>query len=138
MEKRFFNVLKSIVIIGVLSSCQPDEFLDDGDVRDEFVGEWAVDETGTYSGAKNYILQIEKNVSNSTRVNIWNLYKLGYTDSIYASVSTVQSNTLTIPVQTLLGHTVNGVGNISNDQINLTYYVNDGNAIDTLNAILSR
>lgn len=139
MKIRLNNIIKSFAVVALLSSCEADDFLpEDGDSRTVFVGNWSVTENGTYTGSKNYLLEIEKNVENGARINLWNLYKLGTTDSVVASVSAIQSNTMTIPTQDVLNHTIFGQGTINNDIINLTYYVNDGNAIDTVTAVFSR
>lgn len=139
MKIKLSNIIKSLAVIAILSSCEADDFLpEDGDSRDAFVGNWSVNELRTSVGYRYYLVDIEKNVENGARINLWNLYKLGTTDSVVASVSAIQSNTMTIPTQEVIGHTFTGQGTIDNDKINLIYYVNDGNTIDTATAVFTR
>jgi hypothetical protein len=123
----------------IFTSCEED--LNDeesGDVRDRFVGTWSVTETEN-NQTRNYDVTISKSDFNSARINIFNFYKLGESDSAFASVSTVSSNTITIPNQTLNFHGISGTGVLQDDNtIDFNYTVDDGNGAVDVSASFSR
>lgn len=138
--KRIVNFGISLLFIGTLTSCEDDPFTDDnGDTRDAFVGTWTVAEDSKLIGQRNYLTEIEKSTSFPSRVNIFDFYKLGVNDSVYATVSSVLADALTIPNQTLSGNLIYGNGTLVNDNlINMTFYVDDGNDIDTVEAVYTK
>jgi hypothetical protein len=110
---------------------------DNGDNRNAFIGTWSVNETSKLIGSRTYTVTVEKDTEFPQRVNMYNFYALG-TDSIVANVSSVYTNTITIPFQTLLGNYIGGTGTLANNKISFDYTVDDGNAIDTVKAVYSK
>lgn len=108
--------------------------------RDGFIGEWAVNETNSIfdNNSRNYLIEITEDSNYGERINIFNLYKLGYADSVFANISAIENNTLTIPSQIHGLNTIEGFGILSKNEIDITYYVHDGNESDTVIAHLKR
>lgn len=123
-----------------LISCETDPLGDDeGDTRDVFEGQWSVAENSKLLGNRSYTVDIEKSIDFPTRINIFDFYSLGQNDSIYGTVSSILSDAVTIPSQTLDGNLINGSGTLVNDNlIEFTFYVDDGNDIDTVSADYTR
>lgn len=133
------NIKLAIFSIALTSfiSCEIDD--EDGDTRDVFEGQWHVAETSTVLGQRNYLVDIAISESNGSRIDLFDFYKLGFSDSVYATVSAILSETVTIPTQILHGNEIKGQGTLANDNlINFTYYVDDGNEIDTVEAVYTR
>lgn len=135
--KNTFKLSLFCAFLSTFVACEIDE--DDGDTRDVFEGQWNVSETSKLLGNRNYLVDIESSTSHGSRINLFDFYKLGFSDSVYATVSAILSETATIPSQILHGHEINGSGTLVNDNlINFTYYVDDGNDIDTVEAAYTR
>ena len=135
------NALKIVTLVTLLtSSCKTDDWLLDKNSKDKFTGEWAVNETNSIfdNYSRNYLIKITEDASYGERINIFNLYKLGYSDSIFANISAIENNSVIIPPQNLGLNTIEGLGILSRNEIDLTYYVHDGNEIDTVIANLKR
>jgi len=133
----FFAILVSFV-----GSCTPDEDGDNGntyvDPRDKFTGSWKCTEMSRQFGSQTYNVNISLNPQNSTEILIANIYHFGYDEKARAITS---NNSATIPLQPICNNTNNirGSGMFSgNNQINWTYYVDDGADIDTCNAVYTR
>ena len=136
----FLNAIKIVTFVTLLSSCKKDDLLLENNSRDGFIGEWAVNETNSIfdNDSRNYLIEITEDVNYGERINIFNLYKLGYADSIFANISAIENNTLTIPSQIHGLNTIEGFGILSKNEIDFTYCVHDGNEIDTVIAHLKR
>lgn len=138
------KTLKSVLLVTLFgltfTACQEDTFEDDtSDVRDRFVGTWTVSETES-NQTRNFDVTISKSDFNSSRINIFNFYKLGQQDSVIASVSTVSSNTITIPNQVIQNtYGFSGSGVLQDDNtIEFSYTVDDGNGDVNVTAVFSR
>lgn len=128
-----------IIISLLLISCDPDDsLLNNEDVRDDLTGNWLVTENSSLLGFRTYEVDIFKDSENQSKINILNFYKMGANDSAYATISTVETNTLTIPYQSISGNIIDGYGTLDGSEINLIYYVDDGNDADTITANYSR
>lgn len=122
-----------------LTSCELDDDLLGNDIRDEFTGKWLVNENSTFLGDRNYEVDIESDTTRNARIEIYNLYKIGASNFIYAEVSAIEANTITIPGQLTGGQDyVEGSGRLTGNSIQLEYYVDDGNGNDTVTATFSR
>lgn len=138
------NLLKLSFILALafmFNSCEQDDpFEDDtSDVRDRFIGDWVVVETEN-SVQRTYDIRIEKGTINGNRINIFNFYNLGESDSAIASISSVATQTLTLVNQELNNHFIEDGGGIYNDNntITMTFSIDDGNSKRDVSAILSR
>lgn len=128
-----FILAAGIIILATLNACDPNDTpAPDEDVREKYTGQWSCVEQG---GAAYYV-NISLDPGNSTQILISNFHFFGTGESAYAIPTT---STLTIPSQDIAGNTVNGSGNlVSNNKINLTYYVNDHSQTETVNATYTR
>lgn len=126
------------IAISLFSCTEDDLFNEDADSRDEFVGNWLASESSDLLGSRVYEVDINKDSDFGSRINILNFYKLGVTDSVYATVSAIESNTITIPNQIVNNNGIRGTGTLNGNEINLVYYVDDGNDIDTVNTTYTR
>lgn len=125
------------ILFSTFIACELDE--SEGDTRDVFEGQWSVSETSSILGNRNYLVDIESSESNASRIHLFDFYKLGFSDSVYATISAILSETATIPSQVLHGNEISGSGTLVNDNlINFKYYVDDGNDIDTVEAVYTR
>lgn len=115
------------ILILFISSCVPDDdATPNADVRDKFVGNWNCSETA--NGTKDdFSIVISKSNSNTSTVLITNFNNL---NSTYIAKATVSNSSLSIASQQVTGnsgvYTVQGSGSISNETINLSYFVKDG------------
>ena len=137
----FLKAIKIIIFIAILpSSCKTDDLILENDTRDGFIGEWAVKETNSIfnNDSRNYLIEITEDADYGERINIFNLYQLGYSDSIFANISAIDKNSVIIPSQIIDLNTIEGLGVLSKNEIDFTYYVHDGNEIDTVTAHLKR
>ena len=134
------NLFKLCLVIFSLTivSCEEEEINNDADIRDEFVGNWLVLENSDLLGIRAFEVDIVKDQTDGEQINISNFYKLGDNDTVFANVSPVQSTTFIIPIQTVSGHFINGTGALSGDEIEMVYYVDDGNEKDTISATFTR
>ena len=131
--------ITTIALSIFLTSCELDELSDsNSDVRDEFTGNWLVNENSTLLGFRSYEVNIYKDAANDAQINILNFYKMGETDSIAAIVSTTEVNTLSIPSQNVNGNYIEGNGAIDGNEIDLVYYIDDGNDVDTVTSNYTR
>lgn len=140
--KTNLRILTLAFLTGITVSCNLWEEEEEvtGDVRDRFVGSWTATEKSKLLGNRNYTMTIEKDSSFPSRVNMYNLYQLGTnSDSLIATVSSIEVNTITITKQTRKGNFITGVGQMINDnKINFDYTVDDGNDIDSVATTLIR
>jgi len=131
------NFFKSIIISCLLfvSACEKE---DKKNIRDEFEGDWLVNENSSLLNQRIYEVIITKDSLNNSGLYIFNFYKIGIYEGIFSTISTTDNNVLTIPKQTVKNYIIEGVGEMKNEDIILNYFINDGNEIDTLIATYTR
>tara|TARA_Y100000766_G_C18690614_1_gene499298 strand:+ start:124 stop:570 length:447 start_codon:yes stop_codon:yes gene_type:complete len=129
------NPLKILCILFLLLGCEKEK---NNDVRDDFVGNWLVNENSSLLGLRSYEVTIFKDSINNSGINIYNFYKLGIEDSVFSTISGIEGTTLTIPSQTSKSNIIEGSGKIKKDEIDINYFINDGNQIDTVSANYTR
>ncbi|MCK6638505.1 MAG: hypothetical protein L6Q81_00345 [Bacteroidia bacterium] len=116
-------------------SCQPEE---EGplDERDKFVDVWHCVEQSSQIGQTPYDVHINLSTTNSSQVLMENFYNVGFS---FKAVANVSGSNLTLNQQTYNASQLQGSGSMSgNNTINMSYTVNDGSAIDTCTAVLTR
>ena len=131
------NFFKSIIISCLLfvSACEKE---DKKNIRDEFEGDWLVNENSSLLNQRIYEVMITKDSLNNSGLYIFNFYKIGIYEGIFSTISTTDNNVLTIPKQTVKNYIIEGFGEMKNEDIILNYFINDGNEIDTLIATYTR
>lgn len=133
MSKFFKSILISFLLF--LSGCEKEDV---EDIRDEFEGDWLVNENSSLLNQRIYEIMIFKDSLNTSNIHIFNFYKIGKNQRVFSTVSTTDNNVLTIPSQTLKNYTIEGFGEIDDQEIKLNYFINDGNEIDTVTAIYTK
>lgn len=116
-------------------ACQPDgqEPTDD---RDKFVDVWHVVEQSSIIGQTPYDVHINLSTTATTEVLMENFYNVGFGFKARAVVS---GSNLTLNSQTYNSSQLQGSGSMSgNNTINMSYTVDDGSAIDTCTAVMTR
>jgi hypothetical protein len=132
MKKNFrYGLYCFMVILILCNGCEDllNEF-NSNDPRTRITGLWLCEESNDYlkSVEETYYVEIDPHPSDSSRVLIANFFNID--DDAEAILSGSQ---LSLPVQTLQGEfTVRGVGSIAknSEQINWTYYVDDGSGVE--------
>lgn len=122
-------VIFSVAALGLLViACQKD---DSADPRDNLVGTWKCQETGTSSGTQTFQATISKSGSDSTQLYIDNFY--GTQQKVKVTMS---SFTLVIPQQTIDGNIIQGTGVVSSDfkKIIWSYTADDGGEVDNISS----
>jgi hypothetical protein len=131
---RYFAI--TILLAAFVASCQK---LDSGsdDVRDNLLGSWSCKETSQSFGITNFVVDISKSTTDTTKIFIDNFYQLGTGTDVYAKIN---GFSLTIPSQTVDGHQFSGTGTISSNYktINLTYAVVTGSETDHATAVYTK
>jgi hypothetical protein len=131
-----FIFLATISVVGLFSSCQPDEQPAPADARDVFVAAWTCNEHSTQIGNSTFTVDINKSTTSTSQLLLENIYNLGFAQK---AVTDLSGTSLTIAQQTLNGNQIHGSGTKTGaNTISLTYYVNNGSAIDTCTATLTR
>jgi hypothetical protein len=141
--KKLLSLSRYAAILMVLaaSSCAPEE--EDptpttNDDRDRFVNTngWSCQENSSQTGASTFTVHILKSSSSTTQIQIENFYNFGFANKATASAS---GNSFTIASQQLSGNTIQGSGALqANGTITMNYIVNNGSAIDTCSAVLTK
>ena len=131
------NIIKSffICLLLFLLSCEKE---DENDIRNEFEGNWLANEKSSLLDQRVYEVMITKDSLNASGIYIYNFYKIGIEQKVFSTISSTKNNFLTIPNQTIKSYTIEGVGEIKDEEIILNYFINDGNEIDTLKATYTR
>jgi hypothetical protein len=136
MKTKHFLLLAVIPLVSIFSSCQPDDEPAPADPRDVYVAAWTCNENSSQIGASTYSVHINKVTTNTTQVQIENFYNVGFSNKVLVDIN---GTTMSIPQQTYNGNQVHGGGTkTGTNSISLTYYVNNGSAIDTCTASLTR
>jgi len=105
---------------------------DDVEKGNDFIGDWLVSEKSSILGDRVYSIIISVDSVKNNQLNIQNLYALGIEEYVYVEESTFDPNSFTIPSQTVSNHSISGSGTLIDDQIEMTYFVDDSNVKDTV------
>ncbi len=121
-----FSVILSLIVI----SCQPDDGVDTGDIRDEYIGKWSCSEESQIYGTSNYTVTITKDTQDDV-IKVSNLYNIGDQNTVFF---TVFDNNITINSQTVDGNTFSGTGTSSTNYstFNLNYTAVSGGDSDNV------
>jgi len=128
------KIIPFILLLSVVA-CEKES---SDDSRNDFVGNWLVNESSKLLGQRTYLVTLSKDSLSDAQIIIDNFYKIGEGENVISSISTTESNTITIPGQNIKNNYIEGIGKLNNDIIELNYFVNDGNSIDTVNANYTR
>ena len=139
MKKTIVAKLKTsftiMFLLFLFTACEKQE---DTDVRNDFIGNWLVNENSSLLGQRTYEVSIVKDSINSSQIYIYNFYKIGIKDSVFSIISGLENYSITIPKQTSKNNVAEGSGTLSKNVIVISYYINDGNQIDTVSANYTR
>lgn len=116
-------------------ACEPFDNPDNTDPRDNFTGNWTVNEVSALYGTNTYTVTIVYDPSNSSQVLIRNFYHFGFDIDTYAIPTT---GTITVPEQFTCNHTIKGKGTLSKNKIEWTYTANDGADTDSVAATYTK
>lgn len=131
--KKYFLALVPVAFFAL--GCQPDE-QEPVDDRDKFVDVWHVVEQSSQIGTTNYDVHINLSTTNTSQVLMENFYNVGFS---FKAVANVSGSNLTLNTQTYNASQLQGSGSMSgNNTINMNYTVDDGSAVDTCTATLTR
>lgn len=127
-----FSVLLSLIVI----SCQPDDGIDTGDIRDEYVGKWNCAEVSDLFGSSNYSVTITKGIQDDV-IKVSNLYNIGTQNEV---LFTVFDNNITIDNQTVDGNTFSGNGTSATNYstFNLNYTAVSGGDSDNVTSSFTK
>lgn len=129
MKKIFLPVVMVTAFIG----CAPD----DDDIAipaNDLTGTWTVSEKSTIFNPSAYKVTVEE--VSSSQLRFINFYQLGTQHSVNVNIS---GSTLTIPQQSVSGHTIEGSGSIKDEnELSLNYTANDGSEVDSVSAVFTR
>jgi hypothetical protein len=127
-------ILIFFVLTLFLTSCVDDN--EEEDIREYFAGTWKCREINT-GFAYNVIIKIDS--TTQTYINLYNFHQFGSNEKVSAIVSNLA---IDIPSQLACNNTINvrGSGLMQNNKttINLDYYVDDGNTLDTITAVYTK
>ena len=122
----------------LLTAC--DELIPDpggGDVISALEDNWRVEEESQVFATSNYIVEIERHPSDSSRVYVDNFYNVDATAGVVVS-----NRSLNIPDQVMDGgYRVYGTGTVSrdNESISWQYTIDDGSGeLDNVTAVYTR
>jgi hypothetical protein len=137
LKSNFFRkcLLAMLPVAFFVIACQPDE-TEPTDDRDKFVDVWHVAEQSSIIGPTSYDVHINLSTTSTTQVLMENFYNVGFA---FKAVATVSGSNLTLSSQTYNASQLQGSGSMSgNNTINMNYTVDDGSAIDTCTATMTR
>jgi len=107
----------------------------DIDPKDKFLGTWAVKEEIVGQATQNYTSIIVKDSSNTSKINIGNIYNLGTGAKISALVA---GNSLDISTQSITGINIAGTGTFVGNSIILNYTADDGSGAINVKATYTK
>ena len=125
MPRSLRPILLLFMLLALTAACE--ELLtglDDGDARTRLTGTWRVQETSEIYSSTSYLIEIDKHLTDSTRIYIDNIYNVDGT-----AEAIVNGRSLSIPEQLMDGgFRISGTGSVSGDydQISWQYTVDDG------------
>lgn len=121
--------------ITLAAGCTDNNTSPTGDDRDLFTGTWTCVEQSKLNGTTTFAINITK-AGTGDNISIQNFYDLG---SGYQATAFIAGNSITIPLQTISGISMQGTGiKTTASKIDLTYYANVSGARDTVTATCSR
>jgi len=128
MKINQYVIFTVVTITLLISACQKDTT---DDPRDNLVGTWKCQETGTSSGTQTFQASISKSSSDSTQLFIDNFY--GTQQKIKVTMS---SFSLIISKQTVDNYSIQGTGVVSSDfkKITWSYTADDGGEVDNVSS----
>jgi hypothetical protein len=133
MKNRLLGLTILLVSIVLINSCEVADDLINGRAG-ELEDDWACSEDSEIVGHTNYTVYITAESANGILID--NFFDVGITVK-----ATIVGNSINIPTQVVEGFTINGSGSVNNgnDEINLSYTVNDsGGAPDNVIAVYTR
>lgn len=111
-----------LIISGSLTACE-DLLPTTDDPRDALTGQWTVQEDNSLKALETYTVNITKDQSDSTRLNISNFYNVQ--NSVHV---TMNGSNLNIPLQTTGGFTFKGYGSVASNGKSIDWsYTSDFN-----------
>lgn len=132
MKRNFLFLIAISFIIISLSSCEEDNIS-----SSSVIGTWKCMEYSNIYSPNPYFVDIIRETYDTTLIRIDNFYNLGYGKEITAQLD---GSNIIIQPQSVDGFSISGTGEISSNykQIEWDYTVDDGSAIDIVNAIYTR
>lgn len=134
MFKNKYTLFLLIFTFFITTACVNDN--EDEDLREYFAGTWKCKEINT-GFAYNVVIKIDSTTLNY--INIYNFHQFGNNEIVRAIVNDLAVD---IPSQLTCNNSINvrGSGLMQNNKttINFNYIVNDGNTIDTINAVYTK
>ena len=128
-----------LLLIACISSCEPEDDIDTGDLRDKFTGTWRFTETPVVKSpdAISFTVTINYDPDNSSQVLLRNFAQLG---GQYAPYGIVTSNRITIPSQEVIpGFIVSGKGSLTgSNSMDWEYTTIAGGDMESFTAVASR
>ena len=91
------KIIPFILLLSVVS-CEKES---SDDLRNDFVGNWLVNENSKLLGQRTYLVTLSKDSLSDAQIIIDNFYKIGEGENVISSISTTESNTITIPGQNI-------------------------------------
>lgn len=120
----------------VMVSCAEEELPGvETDPRIKFTGNWSVSEETAGVSTGTYPSTIILDSTNTTRIVIGNIFNLGNTATVQASVS---SSNLNITSQSVTGISIAGTGSFAGNSFVLNYTANDGSITESVKATYSK
>jgi len=130
---RFFIAL--LLPLAMVSCAEEDLPEEETDPRIKFTGNWTVSEETAGVATGTYPSTITLDSANTTQIVIGNIFNLGNTATVKASVS---SSNLTITNQSVTGISIAGTGSFAGNSFVLNYTANDGSATESVKATYSK
>ena len=130
--KSVFKVTLLCLLFSI-SACNTE---DNNDIF-KFEGNWLVNEKSSILGQRIYEIEIFKDSLDNSRIHIFNFYKLGIDENILSTYSNPE-NILNIEEQIVKDNLISGSGTTGDGKIILTYFINDGNEVDTVNSTYTK
>ncbi len=135
MRRILILFIASLLLTTACEELFPDP--DGGDIISALEDNWRVEEESQVFGKTNYIVEIERQPSDSSRIYVDNFYNVDATAGVF-----VNNRSLSIPDQVLDGgYRVYGTGTVSRDteSISWQYSIDDGSGEpDNVTAIYTR
>lgn len=130
--RSFIALLLPLAMVSCAEEDLPDQTTDP---RTKFTGNWTVSEETAGVSTGTYPSTITLDTANTTQIVIGNIFNLGNTASLKASVS---SSNLTISSQSVSGILIAGTGSFAGNSFVLNYTANDGSSAESVKATYSK
>lgn len=137
MKTTFLSFLLISALVSILySGCEPVDEDTTGDDRDNYVGEWLLNESFKSTLSQSYVINISLDPNNSSQVIIGNLGNPGSQDITVKA--TVTSSQVVVSTQKMSNNwIIEGSGsfsNVSKTTMSWTYTLTAGGSTDTYTA----